>query len=182
MAAFKRHARSVGVVTVLAGTLAVAGPAGAEPLTPAATHQVVHGWPELPEGEILGQATGVDVDPQGNVWVFHRAGRTWSDPFPTDPIAATTVWVFDARTGKRLEAWGAGRFIMPHGLTVDREGNVWLTDVGLHQVFKFSAGGELLLTLGVAGVAANDATHFDMPTDVAVAKKTGYPSRRAFVP
>jgi peptidylamidoglycolate lyase len=59
-------------------------------------------------------------------------------------------------------------FIMPHGLTVDRNDNVWLTDVGRHQVFKFAADGRLLLTLGERGVAGADSAHFNLPTDVAV--------------
>lgn len=46
--------------------------------------RVVHGWPLLPTGEILGQATGVAVDSRGAVLVFHRAGRTWVEPFPNE--------------------------------------------------------------------------------------------------
>ena len=132
-------------------------------------YEVVHGWPQLPEGEILGQATGVGIDPKANIWVFHRAGRTWQEPFPTVPIPRATVWSFDAKTGELIKSWGAGRHIMPHGLTIDREGNVWLTDVGLHQVFKCSPDGRVLLTLGEAQVAGNDEKHFNQPTDVAVA-------------
>lgn len=132
-------------------------------------YQVVHGWPELPPGEILGEATGVGVDSHGNVLVFHRAGRTWAEPFPTEPIARPTVWVFDS-TGRFLRSWGAGVFVMPHGLTVDHDDNVWVSDVGLHQVFKFSADGRLLLRLGEARTPGADASHFNLPTDVAVLK------------
>jgi peptidylamidoglycolate lyase len=57
---------------------------------------------------------------------------------------------------------------MPHGLTIDSENNVWLTDVALHQVFKFSPDGKRLLVLGEARVPGADQTHFNMPTDVAV--------------
>jgi len=65
---------------------------------------------------------------------------------------------------------GANRFFMPHGLTVDHADNVWLTDVGLHQVFKFAPGkDEPSLTLGVAFEPGNDEKHFCKPTDVAVA-------------
>jgi peptidylamidoglycolate lyase len=102
--------------------------------------------------------------------VFHRAGREWSEPFPTEQIGHPTVWVFDGHSGRLLKSWGASRFIMPHGLTIDRDDNVWLTDVGLQQVFKFSPDGRLLMTLGEARVAGNDARHFDMPTDVAIAR------------
>lgn len=55
-----------------------------------------------------------------------------------------------------------------HGLTVDHQDNVWLTDVALHQVFKFSADGQLLLTLGKARKSGADTGHFNLPTDVAV--------------
>jgi peptidylamidoglycolate lyase len=58
---------------------------------------------------------------------------------------------------------------MPHGLTVDKDNNIWVTDVGLHQIFKFSHNGQLLMTLGVAKVSGNDSLHFNMPTDVAIA-------------
>ncbi len=142
----------------------------AQPVHAVERYEVVHGWPELPSGEILGQATGVDVDSKGNVWVFHRAGREWSEPFPVEPIDRATVWVFDGRTGRLLTSWGANTFVMPHGLTIDQNDNVWLTDVGRHQVFKFAADGRQLLVLGEARVAGADERHFNLPTDVAVAE------------
>lgn len=58
---------------------------------------------------------------------------------------------------------------MLHGLTVDKENNVWVTDVALHQIFKFSHEGKLLMKLGVAKTPGNDSIHFNLPTDVAVA-------------
>lgn len=103
-----------------------------------------------------------------NVWVFHRAGREWSDPMPEKPIDRPTIALFDGRTGKMLRSWGSNRFIMPHGLTVDARDNIWLTDVGSHQVFKFGPDGRLLLTLGERRVSGSDHTHFNLPTDVAV--------------
>jgi peptidylamidoglycolate lyase len=57
---------------------------------------------------------------------------------------------------------------MPHGLTVDKDNNIWTTDVGSHQIFMFSHDGVFLMKLGEAGVPGNDATHFNMPTDVAI--------------
>lgn len=131
-------------------------------------YQVVHGWPVLPAGRILGQATGVGVDSHDQVFVFHRAGREWTTPFPEQPIAAATVTVFAGDSGEVVGEWGAGLFIMPHGLTIDAQDNVWLTDVGLQQVFKFTPGGELLLTLGIAREAGRDRSHFNLPTDIAV--------------
>ncbi len=142
---------------------AVAPLHSAEPL-----HEVVPGWPALPADHALGLCAGVGVDSHGRVFVFHRCGRQWSTPFPTEPIADATVSIIDGASGKLLASWGAGQFIMPHGLTVDREDNVWLTDVGLHQVFKFTYDGKLLLTLGERGRPGADPSHFNLPTDVAV--------------
>ena len=51
---------------------------------------------------------------------------------------------------------------------IDKENNIWVTDVGLHQIFKFNSDGTLLLTLGKAQVPGNDKEHFSLPTDVAV--------------
>ena len=131
-------------------------------------HVVVPGWPALPENQTPGQCVGIGVDAQNRVFIFHRSGRVWSQPFPADPIAANTISVLDGKTGALLDSWGAGQFILPHGLTIDSQGNVWLTDVGLHQVFKYSPAGEGLLTLGEARVPGADASHFNLPTDVAV--------------
>lgn len=131
-------------------------------------YEVGPGWPKLPDGHVLGLCAGVGVDAQNRVFVFHRSGRKWSNPFPKEPIPLPTVSVFDGASGELLGSWGDNRFIMPHGLTVDHEGNLWLTDVGLHQVFKCTPEGKVLLTLGEAGVSGADHAHFNLPTDVAV--------------
>lgn len=131
-------------------------------------HQVVADWPQLPQNHVLGVCAGIGVDSQNRVFVFHRGSRKWSNPFPKEPIAEPTVSVIDGLTGRLLSSWGAGRFIMPHGLTVDPEGNLWLTDVGLHQVFQCTPEGKILRTLGEAGVPGADENHFNLPTDVAV--------------
>ena len=133
-------------------------------------YELVPDWPQLPPGFILGNPTGLDIDSAGNLYIFHRANRAWplTGAMPGTPIAAHTVLVLDAASGKLLHSWGGGRFVMPHGLTLDHSRAVWLTDVGLHQVFKCSASGELLLQLGTAGVPGNDSLHFNKPTDIAI--------------
>ena len=150
----------------LAVLLAMVLSAGAAP--PAEQYAVVRGWPVMPEGHILGQATGVGVDSHNHVFVFHRAGRIWSEPFPNESISPSTVAMFDGATGAHVGEWGSDQFVMPHGLSIDAADNVWLTDVGSHQVFTFSHDGDLLLTLGTVRVPGNDETHFNLPTDVAV--------------
>jgi DNA-binding beta-propeller fold protein YncE len=57
---------------------------------------------------------------------------------------------------------------MPHGLRIDADDNVWITDVGRHQVLKLTPEGRLLLAIGTERVAGEDGDHFSLPTDVAV--------------
>lgn len=131
-------------------------------------YELVHSWPELSKGYKLSQPTGVGIDKEDHIFIFHRTGRKWTTPFPDSFISQNTVLELDNESGKIINSWGANYFIMPHGLTVDKQNNIWLTDVGLHQVFKFSHDGNLLMKLGVAKVPGNDSIHFNLPTDIAV--------------
>ncbi len=137
----------------------------------AGTYQLVKDWPQLPGGYILGNPTGIGIDTNQNVFVFHRAGRTWPliGAMPDSYIPEKTILLLDNNSGKITNSWGDSSFVMPHGLTVDHNNNVWVTDVGLHQVFKFSHNGKLLMTLGIAKTPGKDSIHFNRPTDVAVA-------------
>ncbi len=125
-------------------------------------------WPQRVEGVAMGQVTAVDVDEQNRVFVLQRGDRAWAEPFPTEPIAQDTVLVFDGQSGALLDRWGAGQFVMPHGLSVDEEGKVWITDAAREQVYRYSPDGKLELTLGTRGVTGDDASHFGRPTDVLV--------------
>jgi peptidylamidoglycolate lyase len=127
-------------------------------------------WPMFPAGFVLGNPTGIGIDSHQDIFVFHRAGRLWTEPFPDSTISENTILMLDHLTGKILSSWGKNLFIMPHGLTVDKEDNVWVTDVALQQVFKFSHDGKLLMKLGEAKVAGDDSLHFNLPTDIAVTK------------
>jgi len=129
---------------------------------------VVHGWPQLPDGYVLGQVSGLAVDSHNHVFVFHRAENSWAAD-KTHLIASATVLCFDGASGKLLSSWGQNRFIEPHGLRVDRDDNVWVTDRALQQVFKFSHDGKLLLTIGTERTPGVDATHFNLPADIAFA-------------
>jgi sugar lactone lactonase YvrE len=108
----------------------------------------------MPEGWKFGRVSSVTVDQKGEVYVFHRGKKA-------DPIV-----VFDEK-GKYLRSWGRDMFGNAHGMRCDKDGNIWVTDNGNHQVMKFSRDGKLLLTLGVKGKAATDAKTFNRPTDIA---------------
>jgi peptidylamidoglycolate lyase len=79
------------------------------------------------------------------------------------------VFVFDGRNGSLLKKWGENVLSLPHSITTDKNDNVWIADVALQQVLKFSRDGKLLMQIGERGVSGNDDEHFDQPSDVAVA-------------
>lgn len=127
----------------------------------------------------LGQVSGLCVDRDNYVYLFHRADRVWSmNSFTADnifrqrnlgPIRNHTVLVLGS-DGTIYRKWGAEMFYLPHGITVDNEYNVWVTDVALHQVMKFSASSWTtpLLSVGVAFTPGSDSRHLCKPTSVAV--------------
>ena len=134
-------------------------------------YRLVADWPRLPAGYVLGNPSGIGIDTAQNIVVFHRASKKWPVllPFSEAVIPENTVLILDHITGKMIAEWGAGIFVMPHSLTVDKDDNIWVTDVGLQQVLKFDHQGKLLMRVGTAGVAGADSLHFNRPTDIAVA-------------
>jgi peptidylamidoglycolate lyase len=157
--------------TVFAATICLSGAAPTQVQNGLCYH-VVHDWPQLPADEMLDEVSAVAVDRGDNVLVLTRAGRQWpdKDAFDTSPIVKPTIFRFDGRTGHLTGRFGAGIFALPHSITIDEQQNIWIADVALHQVFKLSADGKLLLTLGTRGVRGEDARHFNQPSDVAIGR------------
>jgi len=138
---------------------------------------VVANWGELPEGREWGSTAGIDIDPtDGHIWAYERCGASafgGGEPVNCDTNPVDPVFKFDRNTGAVLANFGAGLMVTPHGIHVDVEGNVWVTDFAGnangtkgHQVFKFSPSGEVLLTLGTAGQAGSGPGQFNQPNDV----------------
>jgi peptidylamidoglycolate lyase len=134
---------------------------------PTGRYEEVKDWPRLPANVQVGECAGVAVDANGHVFIFHRPGRGF-DTAATEKLTEPAVLEIDADSGRLLNAWGANQFLVPHGISIDGANNVFLTDVGLQQVFKFSHDGRPILALGEPRVGAWDATHFNQPTDIAI--------------
>lgn len=131
---------------------------------------IVTDWPNLPAGFTFGAVSGVASDPRGNIVVLHRADRVFNEAglADTSTIKTAVVVELDVKTGTVVKTWGANTFLIPHSLTIDPNGNHWITDVGRQQVLKFSNEGRLLLTVGEWRVAGSSRTRFNLPTDVVV--------------
>ncbi|XP_063899754.1 peptidyl-alpha-hydroxyglycine alpha-amidating lyase 1 isoform X1 [Helicoverpa armigera] len=139
--------------------------------------QWVNDWPD--PSIRMGQVSGVAIDNSGQVLVFHRSHNVWDattfnnrdvyQGIGEKAIPEPTILVLND-TGELVDMWGQNLFYIPHGITVDYEGNVWVTDVAMHQVFKFTPDNKLKpnLTLGEKFIPGNDEKHFCKPSAVAV--------------
>jgi len=108
---------------------------------PAVAYELDPTWRPQAIDPPLGQVSGVALDARGNLYVFHRAGAAFDNEAV---IARPTVAVFDADTGALRGTWGAGRFVTPHGISIDANDHVWLTDTTLDQVVETTLTGEVL--------------------------------------
>ena len=168
---------AMAAVTLAGAGLLAQGGASMPPVNDAPNpYQTIENHFKMPAGREWGSTSAVDIDKDGRtIWVAERcqANGCWDaakgEMSPLDPVLK-----FDS-SGKLLLSFGKGLMVFPHGIHVDRDGNVWVTDgqdnlprrrpgqpadapmppppakvVG-HQVFKFSPDGKLLMTLGKPG-------------------------------
>jgi DNA-binding beta-propeller fold protein YncE len=143
---------------------------------PNPTSEVITQWAALPDGRTWGSTAGIDIGPDGHVWVYDRCGANGLDGGCEANPDVDPILKYDRNTGEILANFGAGLFVLPHGLHVDDDGNVWVTDsqgneAGTkgHQVIKFSPDGEELMRLGEAGQPGSGPGQLNEPCDVIVA-------------
>jgi hypothetical protein len=182
MSAFARGWFTAAAVGLMAME---AGQAQAQDVSPvnsgANPYRVVRDWAKLTmEERPWGGSNGVAIDRDGkSVWATDRCSPG------TSPgclgTKANPVHHFD-EAGKEIRSFGGGMFVWPHGIHVDRDGNVWVTDASVagteeikkfpgevpkgSVVVKFSPEGKVLMTLGKPGVRGNPPEALDEPTDV----------------
>lgn len=178
------HVRLSCVATLLAVSMSFPGTVNAQGMSN--PYRLVEDWLILPEGREMGAAGDLDLDIDGeHIWAVIRCdagpehfGYECLDS-DLDPVLR-----IELATGKVVASMGKGLFIWPHGLEVDPDGNIWVTDAVRppaipegdgrgHVAYKFSPDGEILMTLGTLGEAGEGEDHFNAPADVVVDSK-GY--------
>ncbi len=117
--------------------------------------KVVENFPQLSKEMELGAVSGVEIDKDGNILVFHRG---------KNPIIVLSP------EGKFLRSFGDGLYDSTHFLRCDRNGNIWTTDNKNHMVVQLDPSGKVLRTFGERNVSGEDAHHFNRPADIAFAK------------
>jgi len=170
------RSRGLTLVTTAAFLITLGVAVYAQNDAPGGYHTAEGIWGQLPEGRTWGATSAVYParDGSGDIWVGERCGANSCANRPDlDPILRFTA------DGELRYSFGAGMILWPHGMFVDADGNVWITDaVGFganprpemgHVILKFSPRGELLMTLGQPGVAGDGEDTFRQPSDVLVA-------------
>src|ERR1700704_1294435 len=153
------------LIALLAFGIVLAGPAASAqrpsdpallvPQTaPALDYVAVANPMPVPAGINMGAAASVAFDAKGHLFVLSRGAQPLTE--------------FDA-DGKFIRTFGEGLFTRSHGLRIDKDGNIWATDVGAHVVYKLNPQGKVLMTLGTKGQRGdwNESTHlFNEPNDI----------------
>lgn len=145
-------------------------------------------WLKMPRGQgKLGATSAIDVDKDGkSIWIARRCEQNGCIGNHVNPVMK-----FDEH-GNFVRAFGADMIVYPHGIWVDRQGNVWVADTESNvelgvgrdgkprvapagtvangdQILKFSPEGKLLMRLGTPGHYGHDESHFNQPSDVITA-------------
>ncbi len=154
---------------IAAIALLAAGHIQAQPNSQPNPYRTVEHWFTLPEGRTMGSTSAVWVAPSGHIWFAERCGANSCSNSDLAPVLE-----FDP-TGKLISSFGAKVFAFPHGIWIEKDGTIWLTDgqdasgKSRHQVFKLTPEGKVLMTLGKAGVAGDGPDTFNQPNAVAIA-------------
>jgi DNA-binding beta-propeller fold protein YncE len=145
-------------------------------------YREVEGWAKLPDGRTMGAVGKVVVDPDGeHIWAVIRCDATAPERFGDECLDSglDPILKFN-QDGEVVQSFGGGMFIWPHGLDVDKDGNVWVTDAVResripdgdergHIVVKFSPEGEVLEIMGTPGQPGDGDYEFNGPADVVIA-------------
>lgn len=170
--------RAAALPLLMASAIAAQAPAPQPTNNAPNTYETIAGWAKMPEGRTWGSTSGVGIDKDGvSLWVAERCGAN-----SCVGSNLPSILKFDG-TGKLVKSFGEGMIQVPHGLSVDGDGNIWVTDWSSqggaqngavrdstkgHQVMKFSPDGKLLLTLGKSG-GGREPEYFWQPNAVAIA-------------
>ncbi|MCP5411339.1 MAG: hypothetical protein H6924_04285 [Alphaproteobacteria bacterium] len=115
--------------------------------------------PVAPLGEQFGNVAAIAVMANGDLLVFNRNPDIMMTEY--DPTGTTVKRVFNPNIAMN-----------PHGLRIDRHGNIWAIDSFLNVIYKMNSKGEVLKVFGTRGENApwDDAKWngmFNQPLDVA---------------
>ena len=124
-------------------------------------YRVEAGWPQGKSAYPWKAVPGIAIDEEGLIWAVNRGEM---------PVQVYTA------DGKLVNQWGKGYFVSPHQIRFGREGHVWIADSHAHVIYKFTRGGDKLLTIGIPNEPGNDNKHLKMPTDMVEA-----PSGEVFI-
>ncbi len=145
----------IALLPFQAGAQATAAKTAAFQAVPELPYRVMSDFFKYPKGMVPGESSAVAINSKGHIYLFRRA-----KPMLTE---------YDAQ-GNFIQSIDDGLFTQPHGLRIDADDNLWVTDTGSHLVLKLDPSGNVLLVLGRINLAGEGTWVFNRPADVAFAK------------
>lgn len=116
-------------------------------------------WAKMPPGRVWGDDRAIAIDKDGkSIWVVDRCGLTEDACSKPENKNVNPIMEFDS-SGNLVKSFGAGMFADPHGMFVDKDGNIWTADGGPqdgcqaagapagNKLRKWSPDGKLLMTI-----------------------------------
>jgi sugar lactone lactonase YvrE len=166
-----KHAKPLCGIALAALAISSLPGAAQSPNQDTNAYRADEGWAKQPMGRGFGSTIGLNVARDGrSMWIYDRCG---GDSCERSKIAPLNKYDAD---GHVVASLATGLTVFPHGLFVDKDDNIWITDGRADKdgkkgqtVMKLSSEGKVLMTLGTPGQAGEDATHFNAPSDVVVA-------------
>lgn len=129
-------------------------------------YKLIKDWGRTLEDSVLDDIPGVYADSDDRIYALTRGENS--------------VMVFD-KNGNYLRSWGKGIFVRAHGIFIGPEDEIYCVDDNGHVLYKFSAEGDLLMTIGNKGQPSNSgcvnkdfrtikqgSPPFNFPTNVAL--------------
>ena len=177
----------------VAAVAVLASAASAPAQTGTTAYRLAESWAKLPGGRAMPAVGKLVTAPDGNsIWAVVRCIAPNEPPLRAPKATAPgygaecvdskldTVFQFDLE-GHVIKSFGGGLFIWPHGMGIDPDGNIWVTDAAQsrnipagdkrgHQVIKFSPDGRVLARIGTGGQAGGGRDHLTSPSDIAFAQ------------
>jgi sugar lactone lactonase YvrE len=155
------------ISALLLGNMALAE-AGNAPNSQPDPYRAIRDFFRMPPGRAMGSTNSVALDHEGHIWVVDRCGANDCAGSKLDPVME-----FDAN-GNFIKAFGAGKMLFPHGMTIDKDDHIWVCDGHVGQgigddVLEFDESGKVLRTLGKPGVPGAGHDTFNEPNAVLVA-------------
>lgn len=120
---------------------------------------------------------GLVTDSSGNIYVAD-SGNNAIRKITTEGLVSTFAGSTVGEAGSQDGKGNSARFSAPYGMTIDKDGNLYVVDGGNHTIRKITSDGTVTTVVGIAGKNGSDdgtasIATLDAPRGVSIYEKNG---------